>query len=411
MRTHDLDRLIDRHNTASCKWDFMPEYAKNAIPMSLADMDFPAPDEVREALMRRAAHGVYGYTVMESSDIEAVRQWVMARHGQQIPAEWLLPTPGVVYTMRAAMAVMTQPGNRIVVQPPVHTPFFVTASRFGRQLVTNPLRLRADGCYEMDLDHLESCFRSGARLLMICNPHNPVGRVWGERELTELTELCSRYEVRIISDEIHRDILLPGSRHVSVGMLPGMAERVVTVFSPSKTFNMGGFHIATAVIADASLRQAVRQRLADFGHSCGRPTVMSIVAQTAAYRYGGPWLDALLAYLDANFTLALDAMEGLPLRAARPEGTYMLWVDCRDLQMDTDQLMQFLVNEAGIFPELGHIYETDDYASYHGPEHHFRLNLGMPQPLLRTAIEGLRAAVQKRVLRPLRPATHPGHPQ
>jgi len=395
MNTHDFDRPIDRRNTACCKWDFMPAHAKNAIPMSLADMDFAAPDEVREALVERAEHGVYGYTLMDSSDREAVRQWVMARHGQQIPGEWLLPTPGVVYTMRAAMYAMTEPGDRIVVQPPVHTPFFVTASRFGRELVTNPLRLLEDGRYEMDLDHLESCFRSGARLLMICSPHNPVGRVWSQAELDDLAALCCRYDARIISDEIHRDIVLPGSRQVSVGMLPGMAERVVTVFSPTKTFNMGGFHIGSAVIADATLRAAVRQRLSDFGHSCGRPTLMSITAQTATYRHGGPWLDALLAYLDGNFTVALEAIEGLPIRAVRPEGTYMLWVDCRDLHMDTDQLMRFMVDDAGIFPELGHIYETADYASYRGPEHHVRLNLAMPRSLLATAMQGLRAAVQK----------------
>jgi len=167
------------------------------------------------------------------------------------------------------------------------------------------------------------------------------------------------------------------------------------VFSPTKTFNLGGFHIASAVIADASLRDAVRGRLADFGHSCGRPTLMSIVAQTAAYRHGGPWLDALLSYLDGNVSVALQAIDGLPIHAVRPEGTYMLWVDCRELGLDTDSLMRFLVEQAGIFPELGHIYEMADYASYHGPEHHVRLNLAMPRALLGTAMEGLRRAVQE----------------
>ncbi len=396
MSSYDFDRLVERRNTGSLKWDFVPDYARKAIPMSLADMDFAAPEEVREALARRVAHGVYGYTLMDGGDREAVRQWVMARHGQQIPAEWMLPAPGVIYTMRAALYVMTQPGDRVVIQPPVHTPFFVTASRFGRRTISSPLRLRDDGRYEMDFDHLESCFRKGARLLLLCSPHNPVGRVWTEDELADLAGLCLRYDVRVISDEIHRDILLPGSKHVSLGTLPGMAKRVVTVFSPSKPFNMGGFHIATAVIVDSSLRDAVRRRLADFGHSCGRPSLMSIVAQTAAYRHGGPWLDALLAYLDGNFTLALEALAGLPVRAGRPEGTYMLWVDCRALQMNTDDLMAFMVEEAGILPELGHLYESAEYASYRGPQHHFRLNLAIPRPRLRTAMKGLRDAIRKR---------------
>ena len=393
-----FDQIIERKNTGSYKWDFIPSYARNAIPMSLADMDFAAPHEVHEALMRRVAHGVYGYTLMDSHDMETVRQWIMSRHGHEVPLEWLLATPGVIYAMRAAMVVMTQPGDQVVVQPPVHTPFFFTANRFGRELVTNPLRFRADGRYEMDLNHLEDCFRAGARLLMICSPHNPAGRVWIEEELINLAELCSRYDARVISDEIHRDLVLPGSRHVSLGMLPGMAERVVTVLSPSKTFNMGGFHIATAVIADSSLREAVRQRLSDFGHSCGRPTLMSITAQTAAYQHGGPWLDALLSYLNDNFTLALEAIDGLPIRAVRPEATYLLWVDCRDLHMNTDELMDFMVNEAGIFPELGHIYDSAEYASYQGPQHHFRLNVAMPRSLLGTAMDGLRCAIQKRVL-------------
>lgn len=395
MSPYDFDRVIERRNTACCKWDFMPSQARNAIPMSIADMDFAAPDEVRLALWRRVEHGVFGYTLMTAEDMDAIRQWLWTRHAQQVPAEWLLPVPGVIYAMRAAMAAMTRPGDAVVVQPPVHTPFFVSASRFDRRVLTNPLRCLPDGRYAMDLEHLESCFRAGARLLLICSPHNPVGRVWSVDELTALAGLCRRYDVRVIADEIHRDILLPGSRHVSLASLPDMAERVVAVLSPSKTFNLGGFHIGTALIADPVLRTAVRQRLADYGHHCGRPTLLSITAQTAAYRHGGPWLDALLTYLDGNVTLALDALAGLPLRAVRPDGTYMLWVDCADLHMNTDELLAFMVNQAGILPELGHLYDSADYASYKGPQHHVRLNLALPRPLLRTALAGLRRAFGK----------------
>ncbi len=395
MSQYDFDTVVNRRNTACCKWDFMPESARNAIPMSLADMDIPAPVQVQEALARRVAHGIYGYTLMTAADLDAVRQWLLQRHGQDVPADWLLPTPGVVVTLRAAVAVMNRPGDSVVIQPPVHTPFFVTASRFGRKLVRNPLRRRADGRYEMDLDHLEHCFRADARLLILCSPHNPTGRVWTRNELETLATLCRRYDARVISDEIHRDILRPGARHLSLAMLPGMAERVVAVFSPTKTFNLGGFHIATAVIADPALRRALRRRLSDIGHACGRPTLFSIVAQTAAYRHGGPWLDAWLAYLDRNFTLALETLEGLPLHARRPDGTYMLWVDCRALKMNAAELMDFFVHQAGILPEPGHIYESADYQSYRGPEHFVRLNLGMPRPLLEQAMNQLRRALLK----------------
>ena len=163
MKTNRFDEIIERRHTGSYKWDCMPDYAGDAIPMSVADMDFAAPDEVRDALKRRVEHGVYGYTLMGNQDTEAVREWARLRHGDDFPLEWLLATPGVIYAMRAAMAVMTQPGDQVVIQPPVHTPFFVTASRFGRKLVANPLRLKEGGCYEMDLEHLEDCFRTGAR--------------------------------------------------------------------------------------------------------------------------------------------------------------------------------------------------------------------------------------------------------
>jgi cystathionine beta-lyase len=331
---------------------------------------------------------------MEQPDYQAIQNWISTRHRQNVPREWLLATPGVIYAMRAAQYVMTKPGDQIVVMPPVHTPFFVTASRFDRQLVTCPLLRDENGYYTIDYAGLERCFAKGARMLLICSPQNPIGRVWTRTELEHLAELCIHYKVYIISDEIHRDILMPGSVFTPLDAIPGLAERTFAVFSPSKTFNMGGFHIATAVIPDPDIRAAVRQRLSDFGHSCGRPTLFSIVAQTAAYSKGGPWVDALIQYLNDNFTVMLEQIDGLPLKALRPEGTYMFWVDCSALHLNTDELMSLMLDKAGVFLEPGHIFDSAEYQRYKGPQTHIRLNAAMPRTQIMQALAGIRRAVQ-----------------
>ncbi len=208
-----------------------------------------------------------------------------------------------------------------------------------------------------------------------------------------MADLCQQYDVYIISDEIHRDIILPGAKLTALHSQPGLAERTVTVISPSKTFNMGGFHSATAIIPDPQLKAAVRQRLSDYGHSCGRPSLFSIVAQTAAYQHGGPWLDQLVAYLLGNFRIMLDKIKDLPLKASLPQATYMLWVDCQELGLDTDQLNALMLDQAAVQVELGHIYDSAEYMHYHGPQTHMRLNAAMPKSQIIQAMDGIRQAV------------------
>lgn len=390
---YDFDTIVDRHNTGAMKWDEMPTDRGDLIPMSIADMDFRLPPEVLDALRDRIDHGIFGYAAVTEADMDAIQSWMERRHGQKVPREWLLPCPGVVYTMRAAQFVMSKPGDKIVVQPPVHTPFFTTASVFGREQISVPLLCDENGRYTMDYEGLERAFRDGAKLMLICSPQNPMGRVWSRAELERLSELCIRYDVRVIADEIHRDILMPGSTFTPFSEIPGMSERVVECFSPSKTFNMGGFHISTAVIADPIVREGVKNRLHDVGHSCERPTLMSIAAQTAAYTFGADWVDELCAYLAGNFDLAVKTLADTPLKCFKPEGTYMLWTDCSALHMDTDTLMNFMIDRAHIFPELGSTYDSIDYASYKGLQTHMRLNVGMPRAYVKKAMEDLRNAV------------------
>ncbi len=389
MPRYDFDQIVDRRAIKAMKWD-VPE---GIIPMSVADTEFLAPPEISEAIRERAAVASYGYSGMTDADYDAVLGCIGAHQGQVVPREHLLSTPGVLYTMRVVMYALTEPGDRVVVQTPLHTPSIGSAGLRGRIPVKNHLKRLPDGGYTFDLEDLERCFRDGARVLMMCAPHNPTGRVWTMEELSGVAELVREYDAWIVSDEIHRDIVYRGKHHIPIATLPGMAERAITVFSPSKTFNMGGFHIGSAIIADRKLRAKVTQVFYEYGHVCGRPPVLCVVAQTAAYTHGAAWLAELLEYLDGNITLALEYLEGTPLAACRPDGTFLLWVDCEALGMNTGDLMSFMREKAHILPDPGHYYDTYEIDRYEGLQHHFRLNVAMPRSLLKQAMNGLRKAV------------------
>jgi len=232
--------------------------------------------------------------------------------------------------------------------------------------------------------------------MLLCSPQNPMGRVWSREELERLSELCVHYDVKLISDEIHRDLLMPGHSFTGFTDIPGMAERVVEIISPSKTFNMGGLHISNAIIPNPEIRDAVCQRMRDVGLPVWRPTIMSITAQTAAYTHGQQWVKELCEYLSGNFDLAVEILADTPLKVFKPGGTYMLWTDCSALQMHTDELKCFMVEQARVYPELGSIYSSANYASYKGLQTHMRLNVGMPRSLVEKAMSSIRNAVLDR---------------
>jgi cysteine-S-conjugate beta-lyase len=390
MAKYDFDQFVDRRAIDALKWD-VPE---GIIPMSIADTEFLSPPEIAEAIRERAAVASYGYTGMTDADYDAVLDWIATHQGQKVPRDHLLSTPGVLYTMRVVMYALTEPGDRVIIQMPLHTPSIGSAGLRQRVPIKNVMKRLPDGGYTFDLEDLERCFKSGARVLMMCSPNNPTGRVWTMEELSGVAELVEKYDAWIVSDEIHRDIVYRGKRHIPIATLPGMGERAITVFSTSKTFNMGGFHIGSAIVADPQLRADVKQAFYEYGHSCGRPSLLGIVAQTAAYRCGAGWLEELLEYLEGNISLALEYLQGTPLTACRPDGTFLLWVDCEALEMNTDELMSFMRNKAHILPDPGHYYDMYEIEGYKGLQHHFRLNIGMPRSLLEQAMNGLRKAVQ-----------------
>lgn len=386
---YNFDEAFDRRKL-SCKWMDIPE---DTISMSIADMDFPIMPEVGQSVKEAIDRRDFGYQFMQERHYSAILNWIKKRTGEDIPREYLLDTPGVLYTMRCSMYALTKPGDKIVIQTPLHTPSIKSASMMGRIPMKNWL-IYKDGKYTMDFDHLEKCFREGAKVLMMCAPNNPTGRVWTREEMETVAELANKYNVYVIADEIHRDILWDGNKHISPSSMPSLKDRCVSVISTSKTFNMGGFHIGTAIIPNKEIREKVREQIYAFGYSCGMPTVLDREAQTAAYTYGEDWYRQMLSYTECNIEHALEYLDGLPISARKPEGTFLLWVDITELNIDNAALWDLMKNKWGVIGDPGSYYDTKDYLDYTGMEHHIRLNLATQRKNVEKAFDKIRKSFE-----------------
>lgn len=373
--TYDFDSIINRKALGAEKWKGLPD---DTISMSIADMDFKIMPEVTEAVKKAAENGEFGYVSLNDKDYNAVIQWVKKRRGVEINPEHLVGTPGVLYSARTAMYTLTKPGDKVVVQTPLHTPSIATASMLGREPVINEL-IYKDGKYYIDFDHLEACFKNGAKVFMLCAPNNPTGRVWTKQELETIGEIINKYDGYVVSDEIHQDIIWDGYKHISPVDIPSLSERSVAVFSTSKTFNMGGFHVGSAIIPNKDIRDAFVKRFYSHGHSCNRPSLLCAVAQTAAYSYGEEWYRQMMEYVKQNMILAKQYLSETPIRPNDPEGTFLLWADIDELKWDADKLWDVMNNEWKVIGDPGHYYHTKDYMTYKGPEQHIRLNLAAPR--------------------------------
>jgi cysteine-S-conjugate beta-lyase len=387
----DFDRVIPRAGTDSVKWDGRRGYfgTEDVLPLWVADTDFAAPEAVTRALAARAAHPVYGYTLFPDNVYDALIAWMQSRHGWRIERDWILMAPGVVPSLHAAVLAFAEAGEGVIVQPPVYFPFFSSVTVPGRRLIENPLR-EEDGRYRMDLAHLEACAaRPDARLLLLCSPHNPVGRVWEADELGEVLRIARRHGLVVLSDEIHHDLVYPGEKHVPLALLADDPGAIVTAVAPSKTFNIPGLGLSALIVPDADHRARLR-RAFDLLHVTGS-NPFSIAAFAAAYREGGPWLDALLAYLGRTRDEAIAFMaENLPaIRPLRPQGTYLLWLDCRSVGLDDAALKRFFVEEARVGMNPGTVFGE-------GGSGCMRLNLGAPRAVVLEALERIAAALARR---------------
>ncbi|RPI44499.1 MAG: putative C-S lyase [Bacteroidetes bacterium] len=385
---YNFDRRVDRRGTDCIKYDLTGTYfgSREILPMWVADMDFEVPDFIREAILERAAHPVYGYTFRPPRFYESVAGWLSRRHGWEVSAGSISFSPGVVPAFNLCVMAMTEPGDRILVQPPVYFPFFTAVTGHDRILVNNQL-LESRGKYTMDLDHLEEEFRKGVRMFLFCHPHNPVGRAWTKDELERLAELCIRYDVLVISDEIHSDLNLFSRRHIPLASLgKEIAWRTVTCVAPSKTFNLAGLYSSAVIITDPGLKKTF-EKILDAIH-IGGGNIFGMVAMEAAYTHGDAWVDQLLRYLGENYLFLSRLIEKeIPGIIISPlEATYLAWLDMSFLGMDDEQLKTFLIRTARLGFNHGPMFGP-------GGEQHQRMNIGVPREVLAEGLGRLKEAV------------------
>ncbi|EON91919.1 class I and II aminotransferase [Marinobacter lipolyticus SM19] len=385
----DFDKPVTREQTCSVKFDARRAVfgTEDVIPLWVADMDFPAPEAVTRALEARARHPVYGYTLFPESLYQSMIDWFRERHGWTIERDWILMAPGVVPSLHAACLAFAEAGEGVIIQSPVYPPFFSSIKQTGRTVIENPLDC-VDGHYQMNLEHLEQCAaRDDARLLVLCSPHNPVGRVWSEEELRAVLDIARQHGLVVLSDEIHCDLVYPDKPvHHVLARLVGPEDALVTAVAPSKTFNMPGLGLSALVISDAARRQTMKA-VFDSLHM-GQCNPFSIAGFEAGYRHGGPWLDELMAYLQQNRDYVADYLkQRLPeITVSIPEGTYLLWLDCRALSLGDKDLKQFFVRDAGIGMNPGFTFGECGSGF-------MRMNIGCPRAVLERALEQVEAAV------------------
>jgi len=355
---YDFDKEIDRKNTDSIKYDFSRYgISGNVTPMWVADMDFRSPPAVISAMKKRVEHGIFGYGETDDSYFEAVRKWFSQHFGWEVKRDWLIKTPGVVFSICAAIRAFTNEGDPVLIQQPVYYPFADCVVKNNRKLFVNELSYDM-GRYSMDYWDFESLIiRNNIKLFILCSPHNPVGRVWTVNELTRIGDICRRHGVTVVSDEIHQDIVCGKAKHnVFASIKPAFSEMTVTCTAPSKTFNIPGLQIANIFIENEMLREKFRAEVVNSGYI--EANIMGAVACRAAYEEGGEWLDELIEYLKGNILYLREfVLAEIPgIHVIKPEGTYLAWLDCRELGLGDKKLDKFMIEKAGIWLDPGHIF-------------------------------------------------------
>lgn len=387
---YNFDEVIDRRNTDSMKWSdaYLEKHfgSSDCIPLWVADMDFRTAQPVVDAVIQRAAHGIFGYAMAEDEFYEAVISWQRRRNGWQLQREWILFSPGVVPALWHIVKTFCSPGDKVIVQSPVYYPFYKVIEDNGCHVADNRLVNRG-GRYEMNFGELEKLAADErVKMMLLCSPHNPVGRVWTEDELRRVSEICLAHGVLLVSDEIHSDLIYSPNVHTPVASLSDeILMNSITCMAPSKTFNLAGVQVSDIIVPDTRRR---RKLAASFKSAGVMPNVFGLAAQTAAYNEGEEWLEQLLAYLSGN----LDYLENfiasrLPeVRFRRPEGTYLAWLDFSSYGFDADSLQKLVMQNARLALDDGYIFGGDG-ASFQ------RINFACPRETLKAAMERLKAGI------------------
>ena len=391
MTQNKFDEIIQRKNTDSLKYDFalskkMPE---DLIPFWVADMDFKTANPIINELKHRIDHGIFGYTNPKSDYYQIVRNWFKTRYNFTIEDEWFVITPGVVFAICNAIRSLTLEGDSIIIQQPVYYPFSTSITKNNRNLIVNSL-VYNNGKYSIDFnDFEEKIIKNNIKMFILCNPHNPVGRVWTKEELIKLGNICVKHNVLVISDEIHCDFVRTGYSHVSFASLNDKFKDItITCTSPSKTFNLAGLQLSNVFISNQSLRRIFRAEINKLGYD--EPNVMGLVACKAAYSKGCEWLDELKEYLEMNIIKTKSFIkEYIPeVILVEPEGTYLLWLDFSSLGLTDDELNKLIISKAKLWLDNGTMFGREGSGFQ-------RINIACPWPLLETGLIKLRDAIQK----------------
>src|SRR5690625_404656 len=389
----DFSKVHSRKNTRSIKWDLTEQLfqEKDVLPMWIADMDFQAPKEVNEAIKKRAKHGIYGYTTTDDQVIHTITSWVKRRHEWKVDKKHISFSPSIVTSLHLAITSLTKPEDKVLIQTPVYTPFYRVIENHGRKVIKNELKLnKITNKYEIDFEHFEQRLSEGVKAFILCSPHNPVGRVWTKEELTKMADLCVKHDVLILSDEIHSDLVFPDYTHIPIASLSEkFSQQTITCMSPSKTFNLAGLQASYIITENPSKRVALNKHLQKY--SLGLLNTIGNVGLEAAYKYGETWLDQLIQVLvkNRNHLIKMFEKHTDKLKVIQPEGTYLIWIDCSGLQMDSKSLYRFMIEKAKVGLNQCISYGEDG-------EQFMRINIACPPSILQEGVNRIIAAVNNK---------------
>lgn len=387
---YDFDKVVERKGTNCLKYDFAKErgMSEEVLPLWVADMDFKTSPVISDRLHSIVEHGIFGYSEGKEAYFQAVKNWYKNNFDWEVKRNWLVKTPGVVFAIAMAIKSFTKEGDSVLIQQPVYYPFSEVIQDNNRNLVNSSLR-NVEGHYEIDFEDFENkIIKHNVKLFLLCNPHNPVGRVWKKEELQKIADICLEHGVIVVSDEIHSDFIYTGHKHIVFASLSEeIADITITCTAPSKTFNLAGLQISNIFISDSSLKKRFKKEIAAAGYS--QVNVMGLVACQAAYEGGKEWLDQLKDYLVGNLEFIRNYLtQNIPqVKLIEPEGTYLIWLDFREFALKDDQLEDLIVNKAKLWLDSGAIFGTDGKG-------YQRINIACPRSILKQAMEQLKSAVE-----------------
>lgn len=385
---YNFDEIIDRHNTGAIKIEKCKALfgTDDLIPLWVADMDFRTPDFITNSIAKRLEHPILGYTTPCEDYYKSVIHWIEKQHQWKVDRQWFGFLPGIVPGLAFGVNAFTQPNDEIIVQPPVYPPFLNVPTKNDRKVVFNPLK-EINGRFEMDFDDLERKITGRTRLFILCNPHNPGGRIWERETLIRLAEICYKHGILVISDEIHSDMALPGNRHIPFATVSELAEQnSITYMAPSKTFNMAGLISSSYIIPNRDIRKRFSEFLENSELANGN--IFAYFAAKAAYENGSEWLKQMIQYIQGNLEYVVDFLQkNIPqIVPMIPQASFLVWLDCNGMNMNSNELQDFMVHKAGLGLNKGTTFGP-------GGERHLRLNIGCPRSVLEQALKQLKEAI------------------